>query len=95
MQANNDSIEPWKKVVITDDPDDVSTLFKLQEISATSHGERLNTKIDMLEKNATIILQRKAANLNANLVLINDKKVYVAYGDLPFVTLNAIAYRRE
>jgi hypothetical protein len=38
------------------------------------------------------VLRKKAANLNANYVLITKESVSAAFGEIPSVSLSAIAY---
>jgi len=83
----------YRKVKVTDDPDDVEGLIEVARLEAKSEGsDRGYSTPKSLERTATIVLRRKAALVNANIVLITDKKSNVAFGEIPSVTLYGTAY---
>jgi len=83
----------YRKVKVTDDPDDVEGLIEVAKLEAKAEGsDRGYSTPKSLERSATIILRRKAALVNANIVLITDKQSNVAFGELPSVTLQGTAY---
>jgi hypothetical protein len=55
----------------------------------------VNAENEYLEKNAQIIIRKKAANLNAPFVLLVNKNYYKAYGDPPSIELEGILYNYE
>lgn len=83
----------YRKVKVTDDPDEVEGLIEVARIEAKAEGsDRGYSTPKSLERTATIILRRKAALVNATIVLITDKNVNVAFGEIPSVTLYGTAY---
>ncbi|MCD4833502.1 MAG: hypothetical protein K8R31_06880 [Bacteroidales bacterium] len=83
----------YRKVKVTENPDDVEGLIEVAKLEAKAEGsDRGYSTPKSLERTATIVLRRKAALVNANIVLITDKKTNVAFGEIPAVILYGIAY---
>ncbi len=83
----------YRKVKVTEDPDEVEGLVEVARLEAKAEGsDRGYTTPKSLERTATIVLRRKAALVNGNIVLITDKSVNVAFGEIPSVTLYGTAY---
>lgn len=83
----------YRKVKVTSNPDDVEGLIEVAKLEAPAEGSsRGNTTLKSLERTATIVLRRKAALVNADIVLITDKKSNVAFGELPSLILYGTAY---
>ena len=83
----------YRKVKVTENPDDVEGLIEVAKLEAKAEGsDRGYSTPKSLERTATIVLRRKAALVNANIVLITDKKTNVAFGEIPVVILYGIAY---
>lgn len=83
----------YRKVKVTEDPDDVEGLVEVAKLEAKSEGsDKGYATPKSLERTAIIVLRRKAALVNADIVLITDKKTKVAFGEVPAVTLYGIAY---
>ncbi|HKL07581.1 MAG TPA: hypothetical protein VJ896_02330 [Bacteroidales bacterium] len=86
-------INDYRKVKVTYDPDDVDGMIEVAKLEARAEGsERNYSSIKSLERSATIILRRKAALVNGEMVLITDKKVHIAFGEIPFTILYGTAY---
>lgn len=86
-------INDYRKVKVTYDPDDVDGMIEVAKLEARAEGsERNYTSVKSLERSATIILRRKAALVNGEMVLITDKKVHIAFGEIPFTILYGTAY---
>ncbi|MFO7827017.1 MAG: hypothetical protein R6V23_00230 [Bacteroidales bacterium] len=87
------SVSDYRKVKVTYDPDDVDGMVEVAKLEARAEGsERGYSTAKTLERTATIVLRRKAALVNAEIVLITDKKVHVAFGEIPFTILYGTAY---
>lgn len=83
----------YRKVKVTKDPGDVEGLVEVAKLEAVAEGsDRGYSTPKSLERTATIVLRKKAALVNADFVLITDKKVNVAFGEIPSVTLQGTAY---
>ena len=83
----------YRKVKVTKDPDDIEGLIEVAKLEAKAEGsDKGYSTPKSLERTATIVLRRKAALVNADIVLITDKKSNVAFGEIPSVTLYGIAY---
>ena len=86
-------VSDYRKVKVTDDPEDVEGLIEVAKLEAKAEGsDRGYATSKSLERTATIVLRRKAALVNANIVLITEKKTNVAFGEIPAVTLYGTAY---
>jgi hypothetical protein len=93
LKAENPE-EDWKFVKITYNKKDVEGLPDLGPIDSKAEGKKLNTSTDLLERNAILYLQKKAARMGASKVLITNKDIQSAYGELPVVVLTGTAYGR-
>jgi hypothetical protein len=82
----------WRIVVVTSNESEVAGLKEIGPISSRSEGKTPKTKIDILEKNATVFIQKKAVRMNSTKVLIKDKIIEQSYGEIPYVELKGIAY---
>ncbi len=83
----------YRKVKVTSDPDDVEGLIEVAKLEAVAEGsDRGYSTPKSLERTATIVLRKKAALVNGNIVLITEKKTNVAFGEIPSVTLYGTAY---
>jgi hypothetical protein len=87
----------WEKIKITEDPKEVSPLMveiDVIEVVVEASGREQYYKPQTLENSAYIVLKKKAALLNAELVLIKKKSHSRPYGEAPSLTVEAIAYRK-
>lgn len=84
----------WEEVDTTHNADKIQGMNKLENISAKYESSRMRANAEYLEKNALIILRKKAANIGADLVLITNKQIHTAYGDLPSVEMEGVAYSK-
>jgi len=99
QEDNRDSTEKqeeninWRKVKIVDKKNNVMGMKEIQDIKATAkgNGQRYQTP-ESLENSARLILRKRAAQLNANYILLTDKSVDVAFGENPSVTVFGVAY---
>jgi hypothetical protein len=85
----------WEKVTLTDKSEDITGLIEKGKVTACFQADYVNAGNEYLEKNAQIILRKKAANLNAPFVLLINKNFHKAYGDPPSVELEGILYNYE
>ena len=83
----------YRKVKVTKELDDVEGLIEVAKLEAVAEGsDRGYSTTKSLERTATIVLRKKAALVNADIVLITDKRTNVAFGEIPSVTLYGTAY---
>jgi hypothetical protein len=83
----------WRKVKIVKKESNVLGMKKIKKIEATAKGSNQGYQTPKsLERNARIILRKKAAKLNANFILLTNKSVAVAFGEIPSATLYGVAY---
>ena len=87
----NESGNNWEEVSLLLKPVDAGGAKNLGEIDARFEGDQLNASSEYLEKNALIILRKKALHLGANAIYITGKNEYRAFGDLPYISLKAVA----
>ena len=91
--SNVRKVGDYRKIKVTKKKKDVEGLVEVIKVKAVAEGSpRRNSTPKSLERRAIIVLRKKAALLNANIILITDKKVHVAFGETPSVTLKGIAY---
>ncbi|NOQ26837.1 MAG: hypothetical protein GQ564_15865 [Bacteroidales bacterium] len=83
----------YRNVKVTEDLDDVEGLVEVAKIEAKVEGnERGYSTPKTLKRSATIVLRKKAALVNADIVLITGKRSNAAFGEIPSLTLLGIAY---
>lgn len=82
----------WEKVISTYNKEEVTDLESRGNVLAEFEAPKLKVDNEYLEKNAIIILKRKAANLGAHYVLITNTTFHSGYGDLPLVEMEGVAY---
>ncbi len=83
----------YRKVKVTRDKKDVERFIEVGRFDAKAEGSRRrNTSLKSLERSAEIILRRKAALLNAHIVLVVDQQSSMAFGEVPSTTLTGVAY---
>ncbi len=86
-------VKDYRKVKVTEDPDDIEGLIEVAKLEAVAEGsDRGYSTPKSLERTAIIVLRKKAALVNADIVLITDKKTNVAFGEIPSVTMQGTAY---
>ncbi len=86
-------IGDYRKVKVTENPDEVEGLIEVAKLEAKAEGsDRRYSTPKALERTAVIVLRRKAALVNGEIVLITGKKTNVAFGEIPSVTLYGTAY---
>ncbi len=85
----------WEEVDTTHNAEKILGMNKLESINAKYESGKMRANAEYLEKNALIILRKKAANLGADLILITGKQLHTAYGDLPSIELEGVAYTKD
>jgi len=85
----------WEKVMLTDKPEDIAGMVEKGKVTALYKADFVYAENDYLEKNARIILRKKAANLNTPVVFLVNKNYSKAYGDLPSIELEGVLYNYE
>jgi hypothetical protein len=84
----------WDKVIVTENPNDVTSLVEIEKLEVNWESSKDKVTNSSLEKSALTILQRKALKLNANILLITDKKISRSYGELPSIYIKASAFNK-
>jgi hypothetical protein len=83
----------YRSVKVTEDPDEVEGLVEVAKLEAKVEGnEKGYSTPKTLKRTATIVLRKKAALVNADIVLITGKRSNAAFGELPSLTLLGTAY---
>jgi hypothetical protein len=83
----------YRKVKVTYNEEEVEGLIEVAKLEAKAEGsDRRYSTPKALERSAVIVLRRKAALVNGEIVLITGKKTNVAFGEIPSVTLYGTAY---
>lgn len=83
----------YRKVKVTYDPKDVEGLVEVAQLEARADGsDKSYSTPKSLERTAIIVLRRKAALINGDIILITDKRTHVAFGEIPFIIMYAKAY---
>ena len=87
----------WREVRVTREPEHVANMARVEDLeiryepTTRNHNYRPKT----LENNAEIALQRQAALLKADIILITSVNHHRAYGVPPIVIMQAEAYRKR
>lgn len=82
--------DDYRTVILTDDPSEVQGLTKKGEVSSkSSNGSRTKKSA---KRSAEIRLQKKAAILGAQIVLVTKKEPIGGYGEIPTYYMEGIAY---
>ena len=87
----------WEKIKVTENPKDVSGMMieiDVIEVVVEATTREQYVKPQTLENSAYIILKKKAAMLNGELVLIKKKSHSRPYGEAPSLRIEAVAYRK-
>lgn len=87
----------WEKIKITEDPKDVGgTMIQIDviEVEVEASTREQYVKPQTLENSAYIILRKKAALMNGELVVIKKKSHSRPYGEAPSLRIEAVAYRK-
>lgn len=90
LRAEPDNL--WRLVIITQEESEISGLKQIGPITAKAEGRNFKSNLELLEKNAKVNLQRKAVKMNATKILVTNKYVEQAYGEIPSVEYEGIAY---
>ena len=86
----------WQRVKVVNDEEKVAGMLEKGEIEAEYTAKKLtNSDNELLEKNAIIVLKKKAFSLKANYVLVKSKNVERNYGEMPSIKMSGIAYFKE
>jgi len=91
LQMLNES--QWEAVLVTEKKEDVEGMHEYGLIESTSSSDARSAKA--AKKNATIRLQKRAANLGANIVLITKAEAKGGYGEQPGYEMAGICYGFE
>lgn len=84
----------WRKVKVLNNKKQVLGMTRVEDLEAKAKGSGRGYETPKsLKRRAIVILRKKAANLNANYVLIVKESVSAAFGEIPSVTIEAKAYR--
>jgi hypothetical protein len=87
----------WEKIKVTENPKDVGpTMIEIDviEVVVEASAREQYYKPKTLESSAIIILKKKAAMLNGELVVITKISHNRPYGEAPSVRIEATAYRK-
>ena len=85
----------WENVTLTNKSEDITGMVEKGTVIASYQADYVNAENEYLEKNVQIILRKKAANLNAPVVLLTNKNFHKAYGDPPSIELEGVLYNYE
>ena len=80
----------WEAVLITENKADVEGMYEYGLVRSSSSSDARNMKA--AKKSATIRLQKRAANMGANVVLITKSIAVGGYGETPGYNMEGIAY---
>ena len=83
----------WKAVWLTENPEDVTSLYKRGKIKAQSSASSRSPKA--AKKNAIIRLQKKASAMKGLVVLVTKKQATGGYGEFPGYFIEGIVYGDE
>ncbi len=87
--------QDWEKVEVVKNTEGLENAKNLGKIESKYQGEKFNTTSEYLERNALVILKKRAMRMGANVICVSDKNEYRAYGELPSITIKAVAYFKQ
>ena len=73
--------------------EEVKDFYKIDEIEARTSGNVGNKK--KVKKNVIVMLQKQAAELGGNVILITKSEALGAYGEMPGYNIKGIVYSLE
>lgn len=86
----------WTSIAVIENEEEIDASYQfIQNIQSNYEADKINANTKFLEKNATIILKRRAASLGGSAIIITDKEVIRAYGELPRIILSASVYSKD
>lgn len=85
--------DAWQAVWVTEDPKDVESLYKLEEIEADSPASSRSPKA--AKQSAMIRIQKKAAAMNGMVVLLTKTLATGGYGEFPGYHIEGVVYGTE
>jgi hypothetical protein len=88
LQMIDDS--QWEAVLVSENKADVEGMFEYGVVTSNSTSDARSTKA--AKKSATIRLQKKAANLGANVILVTKAQAKGGYGEIPGYDMEGTAY---
>ena len=91
LQMINDN--QWEAVLVTEKKDDVDGLYEYGIVEASSTSDARSPKA--ARRSATIRLQKKAANMGANIIFITKAEAVGGYGEIPGYNMMGVAYGFE
>ncbi len=83
----------WKYILVTENPEEVENYIKLDKIKGQSREMSEDVTEGVMERSALVIVKKKAAQMDADIILITDKTVFRGYGEPPVMTIKATAYQ--
>jgi uncharacterized protein YbjQ (UPF0145 family) len=83
----------WKTVMVTKKKRDVEGLYELGKVDGKSSGGSRSARA--AKKSATIRMQKRAANMGGNMVLITHSEMIGGFGEPPSYVVEGIAYSFE
>ncbi len=93
LVLNMISEDSWKAVWLTDDEKDVLSLYKRGKISAEAPPSYRSSSA--AKKNATIRIQKKAASMQGEIVLVTKRQTVGGYGEPQGYIIEGIVYGSE
>jgi hypothetical protein len=87
--------QDWAKIQVFTESSEISGFSEKGSMEAEYVAKKMEVENELLEKNVIITLKKKAFTMKANAILIVDKKIERNYGELPLITMKAIAYIKE
>ncbi len=83
----------WQAVWLTEDEEDVTSLYKRGVVNASSPPSSRSPKA--AKKGAIIRVQKKAAAMQGSVVLITKKQTTGGYGEIPGYEIEGVVYGTE
>lgn len=93
LVLNMISEDSWKAVWLTDDEEDVLSLYKRGAIVAEAPPSYRSLKA--AKKNATIRIQKKAASMQGQIVLVKKRQTVGGYGEPQGYIIEGVVYGSE
>jgi hypothetical protein len=85
----------WENVIVLKNQSEADNLAEISDVDALYESKKMKISTSQLEKNGLMILKKKTANLGGKYILITDKIINKAYGDLPSIEYYGKAYKKK
>lgn len=82
----------WTSILVANEGSDLSGYTEKGEIEVRYDATRINMSNSELERNAIVLLRKRAAAMGGSVIKVTGKNIVREYGSFPFITMKAMVY---